>query len=220
MTANKEDPRIVRSRALILDAAREVFLESGYQAATTDRIAEKAGIAKRTIYNLYSDKESLFRATIFSAIEVADAFAASLAEEVRLTEASVADLIDIGRRLAETTLLGLPLSLRRLLVMESHRFPDLVTEYRSRAPEAVMAALADLLESMMRAGSLRPASPQLAAQHFAFLVMGADLDRAMFTGIRPSARGARLRAIAGAEAFARAYVSPDRACNSFSSGPG
>lgn len=206
MTAAREDPRIVRSRALILEAARDVFLDGGYQAATVDRVADAAGIAKRTIYNLYSDKDRLFRATILSAIEISDAFAASLAADVRHTEPSAGHLLAIGRRLAEATLLGPALSLRRLLVMESPRFPDLVIEYRSRAPEAVMAALAELFESMMRAGSLRAAEPQLTAEHFAFLVMGADLDRAMFTGTRPSASSIRIRAAAGAEAFARAYA--------------
>lgn len=206
MPSSKEDPRVARSRALILEAAREVFIDSGYQGATANRIADRAGVARRTIWNLYSDKESLFRATILSAIESADVFAASLSADVRGTEASAAHVAQIGRRLAEATLLGPALPLRRLLVMESARFPDLVVEYRSRAPEAVMAALADLFESMMRAGALRAAEPQVAAEHFAFLVMGGELDRAMFTGARPSARRVRSRAVAGAETFARAYA--------------
>lgn len=206
MQVRPQDPRITRSRALILEASRRVFLEDGYQAATVERVADAAGVAKRTIYNLYDDKDALFRATILSAIEIADAFAASLAADVRGTEASIEHLVDIGPRLAEATLLGPALPLRRLLVMESHRFPDLVTEYRTRAPEAVMAALADLFETMMHVGALRTADPKLAAEHFAFLVMGADLDRSIFTGEPPSRARARFRAKAGAEAFMLAYA--------------
>jgi TetR/AcrR family transcriptional repressor of mexJK operon len=201
-----DDPRVIRSRALILEASRRVFLERGYQSATVEQVAAAAGIAKRTIYNLYDDKDGLFRATILSAIEVADAFAESLATDLRQTEASVEHLVGIGRRLAEATLLGPALPLRRLLVIESRRFPELVTEYRTRAPEAVMTALADLFETMMRAGALRSPDARLAAEHFAFLVMGADLDRGMFTGEHPSRAGVRLRADAGAKAFVLAYA--------------
>jgi TetR/AcrR family transcriptional repressor of mexJK operon len=202
----REDPRVTRSRALILDASRRVFLEDGYQAATVEAVAAQAGIAKRTIYNLYGDKDSLFRATILSAIEIADAFSASLATEVRQVGSSMDDVHQIARRLAAATLRGPALPLRRLLVMESHRFPELVAEYRQRAPEAVMTALADLFRSLTDRGMLRTADPRIAAEHFAFLVMGADLDRGMFTGSVPSRDRVRTRADAGATAFIEAYA--------------
>jgi TetR/AcrR family transcriptional repressor of mexJK operon len=203
-----EDPRITRSRELILEASRKVFLEDGYQAATLERVATEAGIAKRTIYNLFDDKDALFRATILSAIQIAEAFATSLAADVRHAGVGVEHLPEIARRLAEATLLGPALPLRRLLVMESHRFPDLVGEYRNGAPEAVMSALADVLGTLAAAGGLRALEPRLAAEHFAFLVMGADLDRSMFTGVAPSSRRVRSRARAGAEVFIAAYAAP------------
>jgi TetR/AcrR family transcriptional repressor of mexJK operon len=206
MNDAREDPRAVRSRQLILEAARRVFLAEGYQAATVEQVAAEAGIAKRTIYNLYIDKESLFRATIFTAIAIAEGFAAGLADEVRRSGATAADLVPIGRRLAEATLLGPALPLRRLLIMESTRFPELVAEYRARAPEAVMHALADLFADMTTTGILHASDPRLAAEHFAFLVMGADLDRGTFTGSVPSRTAVRARAAAGAEAFAAAYA--------------
>jgi TetR/AcrR family transcriptional regulator, mexJK operon transcriptional repressor len=212
VSVDGEDPRVVRSRALILDAARRVFLAEGYQGATVERVAAEAGIAKRTIYNLYVDKDGLFRATILSAIAIADAFAAALADEVRHAGDALAPaadagprLVGIGVRLAEDTLLGPALPLRRLLVIESARMPDLVVEYRSRAPEAVMTALAGLLGHLASTGRLRVDDPALAAEHFAFLVMGADLDRAMFSGDAPSRSRVRARARAGGEAFVRAY---------------
>jgi TetR/AcrR family transcriptional repressor of mexJK operon len=206
MDVDYEDPRAIRSRMLILEAARRVFLADGYQAATVERVGVEAGIAKRTIYNLYVDKETLFRATILTAIEIADGFSASLAQDVRRTPASLDDLAAIARRLAEATILGPALPLRRLLIMESARFPDLVAEYRARAPEAVMSALADHFVRMSEAGILQVEDPRLAAEHFAFLVMGADLDRGMFTGTVPSRTAVRARAAAGARVFTAAYA--------------
>lgn len=47
-----------------------------------------------------------------------------------------------------------------------------------------MTALSDAFARMTEDGHLRPCDPRVAAEHFAFLVMGADLDRGTFTGER------------------------------------
>jgi TetR/AcrR family transcriptional repressor of mexJK operon len=86
-------------------------------------------------------------------------------------------------------------------------FPELVTEYRSLAPEAVMDALADLFARMTAAGALATNDNRIAAEHFAFLVMGADLDRGTFTGEHPSRARVHALARAGLEVFLRAYTS-------------
>jgi TetR/AcrR family transcriptional regulator, mexJK operon transcriptional repressor len=201
-----EDPRITRSRELILRAAATVFLERGYSATTVDGIAAVAGVAKRTVYNLYADKDALFRATVLESIATADRFSNSLADTVRAVSDPGGELPAMGVRLAESVLLGPVLPLRRLLIMESGRFPELASEYRDRAPEAVMRAIAELFAGLMAEGLLRRAEPALAAEHFAFLVMGADLDRGMFEQ-RPLGRSrVRARARAGADAFLRAYA--------------
>jgi TetR/AcrR family transcriptional repressor of mexJK operon len=201
-----EDPRVIRSRTLALEAARRVFLDAGYHGATLERVAAEAGLAKRTIYNLYADKDTLFRETILSAIATADGFTASLTAELRTSRDSARDLPEIAVHLAKATLLGPALALRRLVIMESIRFPELVAEYRAGAPEAVMGALADLFTRMSADSLLRPCDPRLAAEHFAFLVMGADLDRGTFTGEHPSPSRVRDHALAGAAAFLRAYA--------------
>ncbi|MDG4662969.1 TetR/AcrR family transcriptional regulator [Mycobacterium sp. 236(2023)] len=206
MPASAEDPRVTRSRELILTAAASIFLELGFQGVSVDQVAERAGIAKRTIYNLYGDKETLFRATILQSISVAEDFSGELVRHVRGVGDPLAELPEIAARLAESVLSDRVLPLRRLLVMESHRFPDLVTEYRRRAPEAVMHALAELFDDLVRQERLRPADPRLLAEHFAFLAFGADLDRGMFASQDISPSQIRDRALAGAEAFLRAYA--------------
>ena len=56
--------RLERKRADILDAATQAFREDGYDLASMDRIAELAGASKRTVYNHFGSKESLFRAVV------------------------------------------------------------------------------------------------------------------------------------------------------------
>ncbi|WP_109211025.1 MULTISPECIES: TetR/AcrR family transcriptional regulator [Microbacterium] len=203
MTA--EDPRITRSRSLILDAASEVFLMHGYDAAGVDAVADRAGVAKRTVYNIYGDKESLFRATLARSIETAERFAAILAESTAQLDDVDRDIPALSVRLAEDVLLGPVLPLRRLLVSEAARFPDLVAEYRRRAPDMVLRALSEAFAGLSARGVLAVDDAVVAAEHFAFLAMGAELDRGMFATTAPSAREVRVRARAGARVFLAAY---------------
>ena len=49
-----------RKRAAILDAAVAEFRHSGYETTSMDRIAARAGVSKRTVYNHFPSKEALF----------------------------------------------------------------------------------------------------------------------------------------------------------------
>lgn len=60
----------------ILRAAAQVFAEQGYQVATMDAIADRAGIGKGTLYEYFRDKQSLFFA-------VFDDYIASMARLAR-----------------------------------------------------------------------------------------------------------------------------------------
>src|SRR5262245_32129671 len=55
-----DDPRVVRTRTAVLEAARTLFLRQGYAGTTMEDIAALAGITKRTMYNNYASKEALF----------------------------------------------------------------------------------------------------------------------------------------------------------------
>ncbi len=50
------------TKRLIVDAARNLFLERGYTATTMDAIAKEAGVAVSTIYAIYKNKRAILRA--------------------------------------------------------------------------------------------------------------------------------------------------------------
>jgi AcrR family transcriptional regulator len=56
-------------RALILEAARDVFAREGYAGATTREIATRAGIAEPLIFRNFVDKAGLFRHAVFDPFE-------------------------------------------------------------------------------------------------------------------------------------------------------
>ena len=54
-------------RALIMDAAIEVFAEKTFQGASVSMIAKKAGISKGLLYNYFESKEALLKEIVKSA---------------------------------------------------------------------------------------------------------------------------------------------------------
>ena len=58
-----------KKRAAILEAAVSAFVETGFDRASMDHIADIAAVSKRTIYNHFSSKELLFNAVIEQFIE-------------------------------------------------------------------------------------------------------------------------------------------------------
>ena len=56
---SESDPRFVRSREAILDAARALLREHGPTAVTHNRIAEHAGIGRATVYRHWPRTEQL-----------------------------------------------------------------------------------------------------------------------------------------------------------------
>ncbi|WP_033290377.1 TetR/AcrR family transcriptional regulator [Amycolatopsis jejuensis] len=60
--------RIARTEALVVDAARELFLERGYVATALTEVAERAGVAPRTVYVRFGTKAALFRRVVDEAL--------------------------------------------------------------------------------------------------------------------------------------------------------
>jgi len=62
LATGKRERTKVANRQAILDAAREVFGELGYEAATVRDIIRRTGLASGTFYNYYRSKEEVFEA--------------------------------------------------------------------------------------------------------------------------------------------------------------
>ena len=79
--------------SVILDAAREVFLELGF-AGTTAEIARRAGVSEGSLFNRFGNKKQLFRAAIAPRIEDA-VWIADLESRVG-TGGFIEHLVEIG----------------------------------------------------------------------------------------------------------------------------
>jgi TetR/AcrR family transcriptional repressor of mexJK operon len=176
------ESRSDRKRQAIARAAATVFLLNGYLGSSLDDIAALAGVSKQTIYQHFGDKESLFVEIVTGLIEAAS-------EPVRHEVLSIsdsgdveADLRDLARRQLAMVLQPRLLQLRRLVIGEVGRFPELGRTFHERGPGRSVAALAESFERLAERGVLHLDDPLLAAAHFNWLFMSAPLNQAMLLG--------------------------------------
>jgi len=60
----RREQKKAESRRRILEAAREVFFRDGFMGANLDEVAEKAGVAKGTLYRYFESKAELYVAVL------------------------------------------------------------------------------------------------------------------------------------------------------------
>jgi len=64
------DQKKAESRRRILEAARDVFFRDGFMSANLDEMAEKAGVAKGTLYRYFESKADLYVAVLTNNYEI------------------------------------------------------------------------------------------------------------------------------------------------------
>lgn len=205
--------RSERKHEAILAAATELFLAKGYQGTSMDEVAAKAAVSKQTVYKHFADKEKLFAEIILGTLErVADPFAAEI-RALAESEEPERELRALAHEYVEAVLQPRVLRLRRLVIGESNRLPQLTKAYYQRAVLGTVRALAECFVRLAERGLLRiegtedtedTQDAEVAAGHFAFLVIGQPLDRAMFAEA-PTAAERRRLADAGVGVFLAAY---------------
>ncbi|USP40539.1 TetR/AcrR family transcriptional regulator [Acinetobacter sp. XS-4] len=62
-------PKDLEKRARILQAAKAIFLKSGYHGTSMNQIAQEASVTKLTVYNHFQDKANLFICAITETCE-------------------------------------------------------------------------------------------------------------------------------------------------------
>jgi TetR/AcrR family transcriptional regulator, mexJK operon transcriptional repressor len=205
------EPRSTRKRRAIIEAATAVFLRNGYLGTSMDEIAALAGVSKQTVYKHYADKKRLF---IEMAVSTVNQASDPVHAEVRTLRDSGdigADLRDLARR--QLTLVMQPrlLQLRRLVIAEAARFPELGRTFYEQGPGRTIAALATTFGHLAARGMLHLDDPLLAAAQFNWLIMSAPLNQAMLLGDNsaPDPTDLDRHADDGVRTFLAAYGRPD-----------
>ena len=179
-----ETGRSARRRQMILEAATEVFVRNGYLGATTDQVAAAASVSKQTVYKQFGDKQHLFAEVIgVTTAGVVDRLAAVVAS----TLGDARDVRTALRDLAGGFLRGLlqpdVLRLRRLVIAEADRFPEIGRAWFEQGFDRALVILGEALQALADRGLLHDlGDPTLAAYQFAGLVMYQPMNQLMFAG--------------------------------------
>jgi TetR/AcrR family transcriptional regulator of autoinduction and epiphytic fitness len=158
-----------RKRLAIVDAAIEEFLASGYDATSMDRIAARASVSKRTVYNHFPSKEVLFAAILhqlWDASQGGDAPAYRSDEPLR---AQLLDLLDRKLRLMNDESF---LSLARVAIAAGIHSPerarDMVARLGEREEDLTVWVRAAVADKRLKTGDAAFAASQLQALVKAF----------------------------------------------------
>lgn len=199
--------RSARKRRAILDAATEVFLKSGFLGTNMDEIAALSEVSKQTVYKHFSSKEALFVEIVSSMTNTAGDIVHEQAPKFATGGDLEAYLTDYAYRQLTVVLSPRIMQLRRLVIGEVGRFPELAKVLYERGPLRAMGMLARLFEAFREQGLLVFEDSLQAASHFNWLVMADALNLAMLLGDAAIPKPAELRRQAkeGVRVFLAAY---------------
>jgi TetR/AcrR family transcriptional regulator, mexJK operon transcriptional repressor len=197
-----------QKRAAITAAALRLFERDGFARTSVDAIADEAGVSKRTIYNHYGDKQTLFlslvrdtyRSLIDAVTVMMDSCLSDLADEADVAHG----ITEFARELALLAALSPERqSLIRLMMTEAPHFPELRAE--QLRPRGITVALAERLAKLAARGLLDVPDPEDAANHLFALTMGRVNNRSLYGAFMPPEEEVMRMATSGAAAFLRAY---------------
>ena len=155
----------------ILDAARRLFLDAGYDGVNLDQVGRAAGVSRQTVYNQFGSKDAVFRAVVdrhWEAIrtEVGAVSAPSLG--------SAADAEEVLRRFARSLLRFVhetdQIAFTRLVIAESRHLPWIAEAFYQAGKAPLVAAFAAVLARLTERRLLACDRPEFAARQFMGLI--------------------------------------------------
>ena len=169
----------------ILDAAQEIFGESGFAGAKLDDVARRAGVSKGTLYLYFDSKESLFRAMVRAKVV---AGLAECEEMVRTHQGSCRELLvrlitRIYRGLREQRMDRIS----RAVQAELGNFPELAQFYFEEVILRARRLFEQVLAQGIASGEFRPVAHGFGARGLPSLLVHTAQVQCSFCRFDPDA---------------------------------
>ena len=147
---NRRQAAKVRTRQKVLDAARDLFSERGYDPATIRDIAKGAGMSTGAVFANFQDKAELFEAVL----------ATDLVKLAETMKAAAATEGSVRTRLLSALGAGYHGSLEQLPLVQAviarSWFQPVAAEMRTRAAiKPILSIVTDTVQAGVREGELR-----------------------------------------------------------------
>ena len=162
-------------RDAIVAAARDCFFERGYSGTSIEEIARRAGVSKVTVYNRFTDKQTLFVACIAGECQ-------GMETDLKLDMDNAGDLRARLIRFGEVmnAFLNRPELVRfeNMLGGEMDRHPELGVLFLNAGPRRMKAGLAQVIGAAVERGELAVPNVAEGAELLGSMIKGfADLER-------------------------------------------
>jgi TetR/AcrR family transcriptional regulator, mexJK operon transcriptional repressor len=176
------ESRSDRKRKTLLEAATAVFLEKGYDGTSMDDVAARVEVSKPTLYKYFFDKQHLFAEVVRATTDQIDDLVRLVVETMDGETDVNLDLAVLARRFINALMQPQVLRLRRLVIANADRFPDVGRSWYEQGFLRVLQTLATTFQSLADRQLLKIGDPLLAANHFVGLLLWIPVNKAMFTG--------------------------------------
>ena len=176
-TASGHQKRRARTERLVLDTTRELLAGSGFGSLTIERVAERSGVAKSTIYRRYRSRNDLALAVLLDML--GDVSTLPYAKDTR---AELTRLVNRTVNLMSNSLLG---RIMQGLVSEVAADVELAKTYRETVVAKRVREVTALVERGVERGELREGlDPELVTDlllgpiYYRLFLSGEPLDAA------------------------------------------
>src|SRR5271156_6213952 len=158
-----QNPDDSAKRRQIIDGARSVFLQKGFDAASMNDIARGAGVSKGTLYVYFDTKEELFQAIVNEECLLQAETTFKLDPTDRDIKGTLAR---VGAGFIEFLCSPAKASAMRTVVAIAERMPEIGKLFYETGPAVGIGKLADYLRAQTEAGLLQVDDFEVAAAQF------------------------------------------------------
>lgn len=177
MIMKSVDPK----RQAIIDAATRMFLAHGYRNVSMDKIAQAAPVSKATLYHHFDGKPALLAAVV---LDLCTSLLQTMTEVVTESGDVENNLKKIAASFMDLLFAEDGLAIYRLVIAESHDFPELGRLVYESGPLPALDCLENYLRRLHADGRICIADPAFAANAFFNLLKG-ELYIPCLLSIRP-----------------------------------
>jgi len=159
-----------RRKARVMQVATEMFVANGYAATSLVDIARGAGVATRTLYQHFGDKEAMFREVIY-----ARGNASAIAKPgVEDGDTLYSALMRAGQYAIDTAFRPQSIGLMRLMIAESQRFPEFMRQVGTTIFSNFRGNIEKVFAGLETAGLIPAGDHARSALMFTDLILGSS----------------------------------------------
>jgi len=190
-------------RRQIMDGARRVFLEHGFDGASVNDIVRATGVSKGTVYAYFPSKEKLFETLIFEDRRGQAERLFEILDDRRPVEEM---LREIGLRFGRMLIAPEQIAYIRMIIAASAKFPQAGRAFYEAGPRYGIARVTAYIKDKIRQGELQAHDPEMAARQLLELIH-CGTSKPLLFGVSESIAPEELeRAVnAGVATFLAAY---------------